>query len=1001
MRHRGAVAADRKTGDGAGVLLPIAPALVPGPWCGLAMVFLRDDAARAGIEAACEAEGIGLAGWRKVPVDRDALGDSAVATMPRIEQLVLVRPFGLGPDEAEARAYRARRRAERVRGAYVASLSFRTVTYKALCAADQLDAFYADLRDPTLEVPFAIFHQRFSTNTSPSWERAQPFRLLCHNGEINTLRGNIAWMRARESRLGDELPAPVLDESGSDSAMLDNAVELLTRGGRDVRHAMSMLLPPAWQNDPELDPGVRAFHRYHAGLIEPWDGPAGVVFTDGRVVGAALDRNGLRPLRYAITDDGLVACASEAGAIPLPHDARVRRGKLGPGEMLAVDAAGRGVELDEDVKRTLAARRPYLRWLAVGRRELAAGEPVLPPAGDLRPRHVLAGYTREDLTLVLRPAASNGHEPISSMGDDSALPPLAGRARPLYSFFRQRFAQVTNPPIDHLRERSVMSLQTLLGPRAPLLDRRPRGREAARARELLPLPVRTSLAPPEGSRRDVPRREPRVRLQQAVLRCRRGCPRRRGLLAARRCGDRRGAPSSPRAPRGRRSPPCPRRGGPSHLDVTRRRERRAARGAPLCLLDRIRSRRRVPAPRARDRRRPRSRGQARRCGAGRGAAELPPRGRERRPQGDGEDGHLRRRLVPRRRGVRGDRPRGRRARGVLPAHAGDRRPGRVRGARARCSRAARGRALGGAGAREPRVREVPQGRRASCDEPRGRRRAAAGRGPQASLGGERHGLGRLRTVRAARQRARAPRAARPARARSRRRAGSARAGRARRVDPAPLLERRHVARLALGRGARDGGDRLQPARRPLELGRRRRGSRALRRRAELPHQADRLGALRCHRALRGLRRRAPDQDRAGLEARRGRPAAGAQGQRGDRAPAPHAAGHRADLAAAASRHLLDRGPRAARLRPEAGEPGRGRLGQARLRGRRRPGRRRCREGARRRRARRRSGRRDRRQPTCRRSRTRVRRGSSGSPRRSGRSSPKVCEAESASASTAG
>ena len=388
MRHRGAVAADRKTGDGAGVLLPIAPALVPGPWCGLAMVFLRDDAARAGIEAACEAEGIGLAGWRKVPVDRDALGDSALATMPRIEQLVLVRPFGLGPDEAEARAYRARRRAERVRGAYVASLSFRTVTYKALCAADQLDAFYADLRDPTLEVPFAIFHQRFSTNTSPSWERAQPFRLLCHNGEINTLRGNIAWMRARESRLGDGLPAPVLDESGSDSAMLDNAVELLTRGGRDVRHAMAMLLPPAWQNDPELDPGVRAFHRYHAGLIEPWDGPAGVVFTDGRVVGAALDRNGLRPLRYAITDDGLVACASEAGAIPLPHDARVRRGKLGPGELLAVDAAGRGVELDEDVKRTLAARRPYLRWLAVGRRELAAGEPVLPPAGDLRPRHV-------------------------------------------------------------------------------------------------------------------------------------------------------------------------------------------------------------------------------------------------------------------------------------------------------------------------------------------------------------------------------------------------------------------------------------------------------------------------------------------------------------------------------------------------------------------------------------------------------------------------------------
>jgi glutamate synthase (ferredoxin) len=481
MRHRGAVAADRKTGDGAGVLLPIAPALVPGPWCGLAMVFLRDEQARAGIEAACEAEGIGLAGWRKVPVDRDALGDVALATMPEIEQLVLVRPLGLGPDEAEARAYRARRRVELVRGAYVASMSFRTVTYKALCAADQLEAFYADLREPSFEVPFAVFHQRFSTNTSPSWERAQPFRLLCHNGEINTLRGNVAWMRAREPGLGDELLGPVLDEAGSDSAMLDNAVELLTRGGRDVRHAMTMLLPPAWQHDPELEPDVRAFHRYHAGLIEPWDGPAGVVFTDGRVVGAALDRNGLRPLRYAVTDDGLVACASEAGAIPLPHGVRVRRGKLGPGEMLVVDAAGPGIELDADVKRRLAVRRPYRRWLAVGRRARDAGEPVLPPASDLRRRHVLLGYTREDLSLVLRPAAAHGQEPVSSMGDDTALPPLSGRARPLYSFFRQRFAQVTNPAIDHLRERSVMSLQTLLGPRAPLLDE---GVEAAKLVEL-------------------------------------------------------------------------------------------------------------------------------------------------------------------------------------------------------------------------------------------------------------------------------------------------------------------------------------------------------------------------------------------------------------------------------------------------------------------------------------------------------------------------------------
>jgi glutamate synthase domain-containing protein 2/glutamate synthase domain-containing protein 1/glutamate synthase domain-containing protein 3 len=481
MRHRGAVAADRRTGDGAGVLMPIPPALVPGPWCGLATVFLRDAGARAAIEAACAAEGIGLAGWREVPVDPSALGEAARETLPRIEQLVLVRPLGAAGEEAERRAYRARKRAERTPGAYVVSLSFRTVTYKALCAADQLAAFYADLRDPAVAVSFAIFHQRFSTNTSPSWERAQPFRLLCHNGEINALRGNEAAMRAREPRLGDDLLRPVLEESGSDSAMLDNALELLVRGGRDVRHGVAMLVPPAWQHDSELDPDLRAFYRYHAGLIEPWDGPAGIVFTDGRVVGAALDRNGLRPLRYAITDDGLVACASEAGAVPLPEGARVRRGRLGPGQVLAVDPAGLGIEEDVAVKRRLARRRPYLRWLAVGRRVHDVGKPVLPPTADLRPRQVLAAYTREDLTLVLRPSASQGHEPVSSMGDDTALPPLAGRARPVFSYFRQRFAQVTNPAIDHLRERSVMSLRTLLGPREMLLAEEP---EAARLVEL-------------------------------------------------------------------------------------------------------------------------------------------------------------------------------------------------------------------------------------------------------------------------------------------------------------------------------------------------------------------------------------------------------------------------------------------------------------------------------------------------------------------------------------
>ena len=468
VRHRGAVAADRSTGDGAGLLLPIPAALVPGPWCGLAHVFLRDESARAAIERACEQEGVEVAGWRMVPVDPDALGETARASLPSIEQLVLLRPFGLSADEAELRAYRARRSAARIPGAYVASLSFRTVTYKALCAADQLGAFYPDLREGSLEVPFAIFHQRFSTNTSPSWERAQPFRLLCHNGEINTIDGNVRAMRGRES---EPAVAGALEESGSDSSLLDNALELLVRGGRDVRHAASMLLPRAWQEDSELDPDVAAFHSYHAGLVEPWDGPAAIVFTDGRIVGAALDRNGLRPLRVA-SAGSFVACASEAGAVPLAPSLRVRRGRLGPGELLAVDP-GLGFEEDTAIARRLAGRRPYRRWLEDGRRTVGPGEPVEPTAEDLTPRQLAAGYSREDITLLLRPSAADGHEPTSSMGDDTALPPLAGRARIVFSYLRQRFAQVTNPPIDHLRERSLMSLRTLIGRREPLLSQGP------------------------------------------------------------------------------------------------------------------------------------------------------------------------------------------------------------------------------------------------------------------------------------------------------------------------------------------------------------------------------------------------------------------------------------------------------------------------------------------------------------------------------------------------
>ncbi len=482
VKHRGAIAADGKTGDGAGLLLPLCDALLPAPGCGLAMVFLRDDEARDAIEAACREEGLEPAGWRVVPIEEDAIGARASATAPRIEQLALAPPVGIDSHQAEWRAFRARRRAERAGGAYIASLSFRTVTYKALCAADQLAHFYPDLRDPRLAAPFGIFHQRFSTNTTPSWERAQPFRLLCHNGEINAIQGNVNWMRAREGNFGsvdDDLLHPVIDTSGSDSAMLDNALELLVREGRDVRHALTMLIPEAWEGNPELDPEIRDYYRYHALLLEPWDGPAAVVFSDGRVVGAALDRNGLRPMRYAVCADGLVVCCSEAGAVDLSGRGAVRRSRLGPGEIVAVDPE-RGLEECAEIKRRLARRRPYGHWLE-GLVAGTIGEPVEAPEEELTRRQAAFGYTREELTVILRPIGAHAHEPTSSMGDDTALPPLAGRARPLYSYFKQRFAQVTNPPIDHLRERFVFSLRTVLGARAPLLLEGP---EAARGTDL-------------------------------------------------------------------------------------------------------------------------------------------------------------------------------------------------------------------------------------------------------------------------------------------------------------------------------------------------------------------------------------------------------------------------------------------------------------------------------------------------------------------------------------
>ncbi|MFP5317707.1 MAG: glutamate synthase large subunit [Acidimicrobiia bacterium] len=487
VKHRGALAADARSSDGSGLLVPIPPAIF-GEGAGLASLFIRGDDPRAAVEAAAEAEGLRVVDWRTPPTDDAILGELAADSAPTFRQAVIEATNGAASSDAAAEraAFRLRRRIQATTtGTYVASCSFRLVVYKGLVVADALAEFWLDLADERFEAPFAIFHQRFSTNTLPTWERAQPFRMLCHNGEINALAGNVNRMRARarlgteEAGLGEEeLFQPVVDPEDSDSGNLDSVVELLTRGGRDIRHAVAMLIPEAWEGERDIDPAVRGFYRYHASLMEPWDGPAGLVFTDGLGVGAALDRNGLRPLRYAVCDDGLVAVCSESGAIDVSGHGQVRRGRLGPGQMLFVDPS-RGFLDDSACKERLAAAGPYARWAAEGIREISRGRAIEQTSDDgtIERRQAMFNYSREELNMVLRAMAHDAKEPTYSMGDDSPLPHIAGRPRPTHHYLRQRFAQVTNPPIDHLRERLVMSLRTLLGPRRPILTEQP---EAAR-----------------------------------------------------------------------------------------------------------------------------------------------------------------------------------------------------------------------------------------------------------------------------------------------------------------------------------------------------------------------------------------------------------------------------------------------------------------------------------------------------------------------------------------
>ncbi|MGH3585932.1 MAG: glutamate synthase central domain-containing protein, partial [Pseudonocardia sp.] len=499
MEHRGARGAEANTGDGAGILIQVPdeffravvefPLPAEGAYA-VGTVFLpagraEADAAVAEIERIATEEQLWVLGWRELPVDPDKadLGPMARAAMPTFRQLFVAGLAGETGIDLERRTFCLRKRAEHATDAYFASLSPRTVVYKGMLAEPQVEAFYPDLSDERVSSALAVVHSRFSTNTFPAWPLAHPYRYVAHNGEINTLRGNRNWMAAREALLdSDVIPgdlarlSPIVTPDASDSATFDEVLELLHLGGRSLPHSVLMMIPEAWENHDEMDPARRAFYEFHSTLMEPWDGPALVAFTDGTQIGAVLDRNGLRPARYWITEDGTVVLASEVGVLDVEPSEVVRKGRLEPGRMFLVDtAAGRIVD-DAEIKGALAAEHPYDDWLHAGLirlEDLPAREREVPSHAALSLRLQQFGYTEEELNLLLKPMASTGAEPIGSMGNDAPLAPFSERPRQLFDYFTQLFAQVTNPPLDAIREELVTSLGSLLGPEQNLLDASP------------------------------------------------------------------------------------------------------------------------------------------------------------------------------------------------------------------------------------------------------------------------------------------------------------------------------------------------------------------------------------------------------------------------------------------------------------------------------------------------------------------------------------------------
>jgi len=531
LEHRGACGCEVNTGDGAGILIQmpdafmrkVAPApLPPAGQYGAGLVFLptnKDSRAlvKDVLAKIVEEEGQRLLGWRQVPTDDTLVGPSAVQVEPYFGQVFIAHggppgPSGArepqGPEGPEGRAggafpapsaferklYVIRKRFEHAvdrlpipaharKATYVVSLSSQTLIYKGMLTAGQMEPMFPDLTDPDLVSALALVHQRFSTNTFPAWPLAHPYRYIAHNGEINTLTGNINWMRAREGLLqsdvlGDDLARilPVIREGGSDTATFDNVLEFLVMCGRSLPHALLMMIPEPWSNHETMSPELKAFYEYHGSLMEPWDGPASIAFSDGTIIGAVLDRNGLRPSRYYVTKDDLVVMASEVGVLDIPAEDVVLKERLHPGRIFLVDTARGRIVSDEEVKQELASAHPYRQWLShlVDIEDLPEAPYLPPPSHEtVTRRQQVFGYTHEDLRLILAPMAANGEEPIGSMGTDTALAALSDRPRPLYDYFKQVFAQVTNPPLDAIREELVTSMESTIGPEGNLLDPRP------------------------------------------------------------------------------------------------------------------------------------------------------------------------------------------------------------------------------------------------------------------------------------------------------------------------------------------------------------------------------------------------------------------------------------------------------------------------------------------------------------------------------------------------